>query len=47
MEKEELQSSVNAEKLKVLNSTLEKLEKQFGKVFLPQKHVVSNISTNC
>ena len=30
MEKEELQSSVNAEKLKVLNSTLEKLEKQFG-----------------
>ena len=31
MEKEELQSSVNAEKLKVLNSTLEKLEKQFGK----------------
>ena len=31
MEKETLQGSVNAEKLKVLNSTLEKLEKQFGK----------------
>ena len=31
MEKEEVKSSVNAEKLKVLNSTLEKLEKTFGK----------------
>lgn len=31
MEKEVVQKSVNAEKLKVLNSTLEKLEKQFGK----------------
>lgn len=31
MEKEEVQTNVNAEKLKVLNSTLEKLEKTFGK----------------
>ncbi len=31
MEKEEIQNNVNAEKLKVLNSTLEKLEKTFGK----------------
>jgi recombination protein RecA len=31
MEKEEVKSSVNTEKLKVLNSTLEKLEKTFGK----------------
>ena len=31
MEKEEIKNNVNAEKLKVLNSTLEKLEKTFGK----------------
>lgn len=31
MEKEDVMKGVNAEKLKVLNSTLEKLEKQFGK----------------
>ena len=31
MNNEEIKSSVNAEKLKVLNSTLEKLEKTFGK----------------
>ena len=29
MEKEDVMKGVNAEKLKVLNSTLEKLEKQF------------------
>ena len=31
MTKEEAKSSINAEKLKVLNTTLEKLEKTFGK----------------
>ena len=31
MEKEEIKNNVNAEKLKVLNATLEKLEKTFGK----------------
>lgn len=31
MKKEDVMKGVNAEKLKVLNSTLEKLEKQFGK----------------
>ena len=31
MEKEDIKNNVNAEKLKVLNSTLEKLEKTFGK----------------
>ena len=31
MAKEDTKSNINAEKLKVLNSTLEKLEKTFGK----------------
>ena len=31
MDNDEIKKSVNAEKLKVLNSTLEKLEKTFGK----------------
>lgn len=31
MDNDEIKNSVNAEKLKVLNATLEKLEKSFGK----------------